>query len=141
MEFERISTEKDLRWIYPTMCLLRPQYSEDEFVAYALNAVLPSGASMIAAVSNGNVVAAATFRIAYSLSWGKYLYIDDLVVNEAERSHGHGGALLRYLAEQARAEGCVELHLDSGVQRHDAHRFYLRERMDIVFFHFRKSLP
>jgi GNAT superfamily N-acetyltransferase len=140
VEFQHISTEEKLRWIYPTMRFLRPQYSEDEFVAYALNDVLPSGAIMVAAIDEGRVVAAATFRIAHSLSWGKYLYVDDLVVNETERSSGHGGALLGHLAEHGRAAGCAELHLDSGVHRHDAHRFYLRERMDIVFFHFRKSL-
>jgi hypothetical protein len=32
------------------------------------------------------------------------------------------------------------LDLDSGVQRHDAHRFYLRERMHISSHHFTKRL-
>lgn len=140
MEFQFISTEEHLRWIYPIMQNLRPQYSEDEFVTYSRDLVLPSGAKMVAAVDACNVAAAATFRIAHSLAWGKYLYIDDLVVNEVQRSRGHGSALLNYLAEHGRAQGCGEMHLDSGTQRHDAHRFYLRERMDIVFFHFRRSL-
>jgi hypothetical protein len=30
--------------------------------------------------------------------------------------------------------------LDSGTRRTDAHRFYLRERMDITAFHFTKKL-
>ena len=32
------------------------------------------------------------------------------------------------------------IDLDSGVQRHDAHRFYLRERMAITSHHFAKNL-
>jgi hypothetical protein len=32
------------------------------------------------------------------------------------------------------------LDLDSGVHRHDAHRFYLRERMLISAHHFTKPL-
>lgn len=33
-----------------------------------------------------------------------------------------------------------ELHLDSGVQRYGAHRFYLRHGMDITSHHFRLVL-
>jgi GNAT superfamily N-acetyltransferase len=68
------------------------------------------------------------------------VYVDDLVTDEASRSLGHGSALLHWVEEFGRARGCTELHLDSGVQRTGAHRFYLRERMDIVFFHFKKAI-
>jgi hypothetical protein len=44
------------------------------------------------------------------------------------------------LVAEARAAGCGELHLDSGVQRFAAHRFYLRERMEIMAHHFRLKL-
>ena len=67
-------------------------------------------------------------------------FIDDLVTNADTRSKGHGRALLDWIGDYGRTRGCTSLHLDSGVQRHAAHRFYLRERMDIVFFHFRKML-
>lgn len=36
--------------------------------------------------------------------------------------------------------GCHELDLDSGTHRTGAHRFYLRERFDIVAFHFARPL-
>ncbi len=49
-------------------------------------------------------------------------------------------ALLDWIGRYGKERGCTSLHLDSGVQRHAAHRFYLRERMDIVFYHFRKAL-
>ena len=41
------------------------------------------------------------------------------------------GRLVDWLVEYARAEGCDELHLNSRVQRFDAHRFYLNKRMSI----------
>jgi len=34
------------------------------------------------------------------------------------------------------AHGCKNLELDSGVQRFDAHRFYLLKRMNISSYHF-----
>ena len=41
---------------------------------------------------------------------------------------------------RARAAGCTVIDLDSGVQRHDAHRFYFRERTHISSHHFTKAL-
>jgi GNAT superfamily N-acetyltransferase len=66
--------------------------------------------------------------------------VDDLVTDEQQRSQGDGKVMIDWLVEYARKNQCTELHLDSGVQRHEAHRFYLRERMDITCYHFRRSL-
>ena len=41
---------------------------------------------------------------------------------------------------RARAAGCSVLDLDSGVQRRDAHRFYMREGLTISSFHFARVL-
>jgi hypothetical protein len=48
--------------------------------------------------------------------------------------------LLAELARRAAAAGCSVLDLDSGVQRHDAHRFYFREAMHISSYHFMRPL-
>lgn len=82
------------------------------------------------------VVAVAGCRIGRNLAWGKHLYIDDLVTLEEERSAAHGQELLNHLKAFARAEGCGQIHLDSGVQRFAAHKFYLREGFVIASHHF-----
>jgi hypothetical protein len=48
--------------------------------------------------------------------------------------------LLDWMIERAREENCKSLELDSGVQRFDAHRFYLTNRMVISSHHFRLVL-
>ena len=53
---------------------------------------------------------------------------------------GYGKTLLDLLTERAREADCQALELDSGVQRFDAHRFYLTNRMIISSHHFRLSL-
>ena len=58
----------------------------------------------------------------------------------AQRSRGHGRALLAWLVQEAKRNGCMERELDSGVQRFDAHRFYFRELMHISSYHFVRSL-
>jgi hypothetical protein len=42
----------------------------------------------------------------------------------------------KWLRQLALAEGCDALDLDSGVQRHLAHRFYFRYGMQIAAYHF-----
>lgn len=66
--------------------------------------------------------------------------LDDLVTDAACRSKGNGKVLLTWLVRQARDEGCRYLELDSGVQRFDAHRFYLANRMIISARHFTLKL-
>jgi GNAT superfamily N-acetyltransferase len=85
---------------------------------------------------DGEVKAVAGFRISECLAWGKFLYVDDLVAKSRDRSKGYGGALFDWLVEYAKSEGCDQFHLDSGVQRFAAHRFYLTKRMLIEAHHF-----
>jgi GNAT superfamily N-acetyltransferase len=90
--------------------------------------------------SDGSVVAVAGFRVMDNLAGGRVLYVDDLVSDAAGRSRGFGGELLDWLIAEARRAGCRHLELDSGVQRFDAHRFYLTHRMAITSHHFRLTL-
>jgi GNAT superfamily N-acetyltransferase len=75
-----------------------------------------------------------------NLHYGKFLYVDDLVTRADQRLNGFAGRLLDWLWEQARDQGCSALVLDSGVQRFEAHRFYLQHRMNIVAHHFVRML-
>ncbi len=81
-------------------------------------------------------VAVVGYRISENLAWGRFLYVDDLVTLTTHRSQGYGTQLLAWLGQHAVQEGCGQLHLDSGFQREDAHRFYLREGMQKASFHF-----
>ncbi|MEH2237240.1 GNAT family N-acetyltransferase [Nostoc sp.] len=85
-------------------------------------------------------VAVAGFRISTCLASGKFLYIDDLVVDELKRSQGYGQQLFQWLIEYAKNHQCEHLSLDSGVQRFAAHRFYLMQRMSITSHHFSMEL-
>ena len=125
---------------FAVMAQLRPHLDQAAYVQ-AVARMSASGFRLAAVREAGRVVAVAGFRIAESLAWGRYLYVDDLVTGDGARSHGYGKLLLDWLKAEARSGGCGELHLDSGVQRHGAHRFYLRERLDITSYHFRVTLP
>jgi len=82
--------------------------------------------------------AVAGFRTCHSLSWGHYLYVDDLSTKATERRRGHARALLEWLLEEGKRLGCDQLHLDSGVSidRAAAHRLYLNAGLVISAHHF-----
>ncbi len=78
----------------------------------------------------------AGFDISEALAWGKHLYVYDLVTDASHRSQGHGEALIEFLKNHALEQGCQLLHLDSGVQRFEAHKFYMHEGFHISSYHF-----
>ena len=82
----------------------------------------------------------AGYRLASSLSLGTYFYLGDLVTNPTCQGQGLAGQMLRYLEAIARDAGCRQIHLDAGVERFGAHRFYAKQGFNIVFHHFAKEL-
>ncbi len=115
---------------------LRPQFRRrDQFVDH-VRRQQRGGYVLVFLESGGEVRAVAGYRILESLFSGRFMYVDDLVTRATDRSAGYGGELLDWLTEEARAQGCENFELDSGVQRFDAHRFYFRKRMKISSYHF-----
>ncbi|MCF6324570.1 MAG: GNAT family N-acetyltransferase [Gammaproteobacteria bacterium] len=137
-------TEQAIAACFPVMFELRPHLIQETFVervrqqqsqGYRL-AYLDATEGEV----SGQPVALAGFRISNNLAWGKFLYVDDLVTSAKQRSHGYGKALLSWLHEYAIKEDCSQLHLDSGMQRKEAHRFYEREQIIVTGFHFARNL-
>lgn len=128
-------SDADIARCFPVMAQLRPHLVETDFVR-RVRQMQREGFYLALVEDDNHVRAVAGYRYYDKLFSGKNLYVDDLVTASSHRSHGYGKRLLSWLIDQARAHGCDQLELDSGVQRHDAHRFYLRERMRISAFHF-----
>jgi GNAT superfamily N-acetyltransferase len=139
MNIELIESPAALRRCYPVMAELRPQLTEPQFID-RVGCQQRDGYRLVALEDEDEIRALAGFRILEMLWCGRMLYVDDLVTHSAQRSRGYGGRLFDWLTDHARASGCAQLHLDSGVQRFAAHRFYLAQRMDIVAHHFALTL-
>lgn len=131
-------TDADISQCFPIMIQLRPHLVLEEFVP-RVRRMQAAGFQLAFLEEDGAVRSVAGFRVMDLLFSGKTLYVDDLVTDQATRSRGHGDKLFDWLVDYARQQGCNEFSLDSGTQRVDAHRFYLRKRMKISAFHF--ALP
>lgn len=121
----------------PVLRELRPQLS-GESLAQVLHEGRRQGLRFTALFDHGRCVAVAGWRVVANTSSIRKLYVDDLATAAADRSQGHGASLLAALARRGRELGCRLIELDSGVPRHDAHRFYFREGMTITAHHFSK---
>jgi GNAT superfamily N-acetyltransferase len=136
----KIETDEQILSTFAVMAQLRPHLAKDEYVPRVRRMIETNGFYLAAVVEDGVVRAVAGYRYLDLLWCGKVLYVDDLSTDERQRSQGHGKTLIDWLRAEAKANGCVQLHLDSGVQRDLAHRFYFREGLTIVGYHFRSLL-
>jgi len=139
MNIALAETEADIARCYPVMAELRPHLGAAEF-AVRVRKQQATGYRLAYLEESGEIRAVAGFRYLETLAWGKILYVDDLVAAQAQRSRGHGGKLFDWLVALAKQNDCDQFHLDSGVQRFGAHRFYLARRMDIIAHHFALKL-
>jgi len=137
-----------------TLLELRPRWGDAETLARRIAQQREDGYRVVASFDDddggggdgdggrGRAGAVAGFRLGRNTAWGSFVYVDDLVTRADARGRGHADAVMALVEEIARAAGCEELHLDSGVgpEREDAHRFYFRHGMRIASYHFTKSL-
>lgn len=140
-DIKTAQSDADIARVYPVMRELRPHItSEADFVARVTRQREGCGYTLIYVEDAGVPVAASGFRIAEWLSWGKALYVDDLICLESHRGKGFAEALMRWMESHAKAQGCAQFHLDSGTHRLRAHHFYYRLKLSITSFHFQKNL-
>ncbi len=132
-------SDAEIEACYPVLSQLRPQVQENEFMR-AIKRMSVDGYQLSYLRDGGVVQTVAGFRISESFGWGRYLYVDDLVTIEGARSKGYGEKMFAWLVTHACAQRCQQLHLESGVQRYAAHKFYLRNGMRISSHHFQLFL-
>jgi GNAT superfamily N-acetyltransferase len=132
-------TPDEIARCWETMRELRPHVGDKEKFVERVQRQGKNGYHLGYVEAGGEIRAVAGYRILESLYSGRFMYVDDLVTRESDRSSGYGARLFDWLVSEARAAGCQNLELDSGVQRFRAHRFYFMQRMTISSYHF--ALP
>jgi GNAT superfamily N-acetyltransferase len=139
MEIKEMLSDEEVDATCDVMRQLRTQLEPGEYVE-RVKRIRDGGYRLVAVIEDGRVHCVAGFRVQEFLYAGRHLYVDDLITDGDVRSSGHGKMMLGWLVEEARRNGCEQFHLDSGVQRGEAHRFYFREGMRISSFHFFREI-
>jgi GNAT superfamily N-acetyltransferase len=139
MKIQFAQTKEDYLKCLEAMQALRPHLTAESFLDLT-EKMKAENYSLIYIEENQKAMAVCGFRYVTNLFEGKHIYIDDLSTLPEARGKGYAGALFDFVVENAKSEGLPAIHLDSGYQRHDAHRLYLNKKMKIVFHHFRLEL-
>src|SRR5436309_15330076 len=114
--FVRIAqTDAEILQCFPVLAELRPHLSRKEFLQQVRRQMREGGYRIAFLEQGGAVKCVAGYRTSENLAWGKFLYVDDLVTAQKDRSRGHGEHVFEWLLQQARRAGCDKFHLDSGL--------------------------
>ncbi|MBA3833980.1 MAG: GNAT family N-acetyltransferase [Chthoniobacterales bacterium] len=140
LKIAEAQTSREIARCFPVMRQLRTHFEDEQTFVAQVQRQRADGFRLASLEDDEGVRAVAGYRISESLYAGRFCYVDDLVTDQAAHSLGYGGALFDWLVAEARAAGCGQLELDSGVHRFAAHRFYLTKRMIISSHHFSLTL-
>lgn len=121
------------------MAQLRTSIDEATFLSRVKTQFL-EGYRLVVVEEARTMVAIAGFRQLHCLPLGKFMYVDDFVTAEEHRKQGFGKILFAWLEGFARENRCAAIQLDSGTQRHAAHRFYEQMKMEMTCHHYTKIL-
>lgn len=129
----KIATEEEIKDCYKVLHQIRDDLSEVDFLN-TITKQIKNGYKVAYVIENNQVICVA------KLSWGKYIYIEDFVTEKGTKSCDAAKALWDFIRISALQQECDSIHLDSLVQRHEAHKFYLNQDMKIDSHHFSLNL-
>lgn len=134
------TSNEEIQSCYVVMQQLRPHLTDKQDFVEQVQRQLKEGYHLAYLAVGDEIQALIGFRFLEFLAWGRVLYIDDLITDAHTRRNGFGQQLLKWVIEQARHKNCDQVHLDSGPQRHEAHRLYLNQGFKIIGHHFALDL-
>jgi len=140
IKLSNIDDEHGYATAFEIMRELRPQLSNAaEFIAQALRQ-REQGYRLLGAWQEQRLVGLAGYRFSENLLYGRFLYVDDLVVSRHSRGSKVGGALIDKVRDAAKQQDCAYLVLDTGLDNSLAQRFYFRQGLLSRGMHFSQAL-
>jgi GNAT superfamily N-acetyltransferase len=125
---------------FPLMRMLRPHLASATELVERWRRQSEAGYRLLVAWDGDSPVALAGFRIEENLVHGRFLYVDDLVTAEGNRSAGHGGRMMQRLRDEGRRLGLGKIVLDTPLANVLGHRFYYRNGLLATALRFSMAL-
>ncbi len=134
-----LAAGRDWLAMYPLIRQLNPKLTRRQFLDL-LPEMLAQGYRCIGAWKGGKLVGACGFWQGTRFWCGRFIDLDNVVVDVSCRNLGVGRKLVAWVEKEARRLKYDMVGLDSYASAHDAHRFYYREGYFILGYHFIKRL-
>lgn len=135
MEIKQAKEKEDFLNCWEVIHELRPHLDQDRYLTLMLY-MLDEGYKLIYIEEKHKVVSICGYRTTTMLHRGRSIYIDDLCTLPEARGKGYAKKLLEHVFKEARNEEMQSVHLDSGYQRHAAHKLYLNSCFKMTSHHF-----
>lgn len=123
-----IKIVENIESVYPLMKQLRPNLTLEQFTTVHNQAKAADQYTLWGYFDQDNCVGLMGARLLYDYVHLKHLYIDDLVVDEKQRSSGVGAKLLKHAEQIAQKENCTGLRLCTGSENVRGIQFYEKQQ-------------
>lgn len=110
-----------------------------EILATRLSAMQNHGYHCAGLYYDGELIGISGYWIGVKFYCGKYLELDNVIIDEAHRSKGFGELLVDWLEQHARDINCEMVMLDAYTSNTRAHKFYTQKDYAIIGYHFAKE--
>jgi GNAT superfamily N-acetyltransferase len=140
LRFSHLDTSDSLLPAFNVMRQLRPHLTDAGSFAAQIARQHAEGYRLLAAFEADRIVGLAGYRTLTNLLYGRFVYVDDLVVDDTLQSGGIGAQLLDAVRQIAREAGCAQFVLDTGLHMPLAQRFYFRNGLLARGMHFVEPL-
>ena len=125
--------------LFPLIIQLSPDLKKADY-EMMLKDMLLHGYRMAGVFDQKKCVGMSGFWISTKLYSGKYVELDNVVIDKKYRSMGVGKLLCDWILVVAKKAGCKTAMLDAYTENSAGHKFYLREGFILRGFHFLKKI-
>jgi GNAT superfamily N-acetyltransferase len=130
---------KEASLLFPFIRQLNPAITKTAF-NQSLKEMLPLGYRCIIALDGKNPIGACGIWTANRFWCGRFMEVDNVVVDQKARSGGIGKHMMDWVEKEAKRTNCKLVIADSYTHNVASHRFYSREKYIIKGFCFVKEL-
>ena len=139
--FRHLDTPDDWTRAFDVMKELRPHLTDAHAFCAQMHRQREESYRLLAACDeDGAILGLAGYRAQTNTLYGRFVYVDDLVVTARLQRGGIGAQLLDKVREIARHARCAHFVLDTGLHMPLAQRFYFRNGLLAKGMHFVEPL-
>lgn len=138
-EVREIKTVGEMLQHLDVLQFLYPDLTFSKYEAMLAD-MISSNYGQVGVFEDHKCIAISGFWCGTKLWCGKYIELDNVVVNPAYRSKGVGKLMSDFLENKALESNCTILVLDAYTNNFGAHRFYYNQGYGPKGFHFVKVL-
>lgn len=137
--FRILEHKSDMLPLWLLLQQLNPNVTES-YLDSVLDDMIAHGYTMITIWDDDTCMGLSGIWVSTKIYSGKYLEMDNVVIDHNYRSRGIGTLLTDYIIQYAREKGCTTMMLDAYLENDKAHAFYERVGFVRRGYHFIKSL-